>query len=37
MDIKQQNIVIDNELNIKLIDFSIPLNYTNHNLEKEIL
>ena len=37
MDIKPQNIVIDNELNTKLIDFSISLNYANENLEKEIL
>ena len=37
MDIKPQNIVIDNELNTKLIDFSISLNYANKNLEKEIL
>ena len=37
MDIKPQNIVIDNELNTKLIDFSISLNYANKNLENEII
>ena len=36
MDIKSQNIVIDDYLNRKLIDFSIPKNYKNRNNDDEI-
>ena len=36
LDIKLQNIVIDNLLDTKLIDFSISLNYNNINPEQEI-
>ena len=36
MDIKSQNIVIDDYLNRKLIDFSIPINYKNRNNDHEI-
>ena len=33
MDLKSKNIVVDKYLNIKLIDFSISINYKNKNLD----
>ena len=36
MDIKPQNIVMDEFLNAKIIDFSISINYGNKNLNDEI-
>lgn len=36
MDIKPQNVVIDDFLNAKLIDFSISLNYRNRKPEEQI-
>jgi serine/threonine protein kinase len=36
MDIKPQNIVIDEYLNAKIIDFSISINYGDKNLNNEI-
>jgi len=35
MDIKPQNIVVDDYLNMKLIDFSISINYKNKNQMKK--